>query len=161
MALKWKLAFFCPCPAKIPHKNLVRCTHWKIILCFIFTNYYTTFLFCFVLFLFFRVTSSAYGDSKASGWIRAIGQWWNWSCSCWPTPQPQQCGIWAKSANCTTAHGKAGSLTHWMRPGIEPTSSWIPAGFLTAEPQGNSSFLFKIESPPVLSFCLLCSNVLS
>ena len=61
----------------------------------------------------------------------------------------------------TTAHGHAGSLTHWTRPGIGPTSSWIPAGFLTAEPQGNSSFLFKIESPPVLSFCLLCSNVLS
>ena len=43
--------------------------------------------FFFFFFLFFWVTSSAYGDSQASGWIGAIGQWWNWSCSCWPTPQ--------------------------------------------------------------------------
>ena len=34
----------------------------------------------------------------------------------------------------TTAHGKAESLTHCERPGIEPTSSWILLGFVTAEP---------------------------
>ena len=33
-------------------------------------------------------------------------------CSCWPTPQPQQAGIPAGSAICTTAHGNARSLTH-------------------------------------------------
>ena len=27
----------------------------------------------------------------------------NWSCSCWPTPQPQQCGIQATSLTYTTA----------------------------------------------------------
>ena len=32
-------------------------------------------------------------------------------------------------------------LTHWMRPGTEPTSSWIPVRFISAVPQGNSSFL--------------------
>ena len=42
--------------------------------------------FCFVLFFcFLRAASSAYGGSQARGLI--------WSCSCWPTPQPQQCGI--------------------------------------------------------------------
>ena len=35
----------------------------------------------------------------------------------------------------TIAHGHAGSLTHWVRPGIEPTSSWILVRFVTAEPQ--------------------------
>ena len=35
----------------------------------------------------------------------------------------------------TTAHSNAGSLTHWVRPGIEPTSSWVLVGFITAEPQ--------------------------
>ena len=35
----------------------------------------------------------------------------------------------------TTAHGNAGYLTHLMRPGIEPTSSWILVSFNTAEPQ--------------------------
>ena len=34
------------------------------------------------------------------------------------------------SANYTTAHGNAGSLTHWMRPGIEPASSWMLVRFI-------------------------------
>ena len=42
----------------------------------------------------------------------------------WPTPQPQQCWIWATSATYTTAHCNARSLTCWARPGIEPASSW-------------------------------------
>ena len=29
--------------------------------------------------------------------------------------------------------GNTGSLTQWMRPGIEPTSSWILDGFVTVE----------------------------
>ena len=49
-------------------------------------------------------------------------------------PQPQQHQIWAASATYTTAHGKARSLTHWARPGIEPASSWILVGFITTEP---------------------------
>ena len=32
-------------------------------------------------------------------------------------------------------HGNTGSLTHWVRPGIEPTSSWILVRSFTAEPQ--------------------------
>ena len=57
------------------------------------------------------------------------------SCSCRPTPQPQQCQIPAASATYTTAHGNVGSLTHWARPEIESSSSWILVGFVTAEPQ--------------------------
>ena len=34
----------------------------------------------------------------------------------------------------TTAHDNTRSLTHWWRPGIEPTSSWILVGFVTTEP---------------------------
>ena len=30
----------------------------------------------------------------------------------------------------TTAHGNAGSLAHWAKPEIEPTSSWILVGFV-------------------------------
>ena len=45
------------------------------------------------------------------------------SCSCWPAPQPQQHQIQAESAACSTAHGNARSLTRWVRPGIEPTST--------------------------------------
>ena len=38
----------------------------------------------------------------------------------------------------------AGSLTCWVRPGIEPTSSWILAGFLTCwVTMGTPNVLFK------------------
>ena len=41
----------------------------------------------------------------------------------------------SRSATYTTAHGKAGSLTQCLRPGIKPTSSWILVGFITTEAQ--------------------------
>ena len=59
----------------------------------------------------------------------------NGNYSCWPTPQPQQLGIWAASETCTTAHGNAISSAHWVRPGIEPKSSWLLVGFVAAEPR--------------------------
>ena len=31
----------------------------------------------------------------------------------------------------TTTHSNTGSLTHWARPGIEPTTSWFPVGFVS------------------------------
>ena len=69
----------------------------------------------------------AYGGSQARGQIRAVATGLRHS------QQPRQ--IWATSATYTTTHGNAGSLTHWARPGIEPTSSWILVRFVTAEPQ--------------------------
>ena len=42
---------------------------------------------------------------------------------------------WANSATFTTAEGNARSRTHWERPGIEPTSLWIPVRFIIIEPQ--------------------------
>ena len=42
----------------------------------------------------------------------------------------RQLRIWAKSASYTAAHDNTGSLTHWVRPGIEPVSSWILVMFL-------------------------------
>ena len=65
------------------------------------------------------------------------GQGSSWSCSCWPTPQPQQQGIRTMSTTYTAAHGNAGSLTHWARP----ASSWILVELITAEPQPE---LFKL-----------------
>ena len=43
--------------------------------------------------------------------------------SCRPTPQPQQCRIQVTSLTCAAACGNARSLTHSVRPGIEPASS--------------------------------------
>ena len=47
--------------------------------------------------------------------------------------QPQQLGIWAASATYTIAHGNAGFLTHWVRPGIQLPSSWILVGFVSVK----------------------------
>ena len=68
----------------------------------------------------------------------------NQSCSCRPTPQPQQCRIQAASTTYTTIHSNARSLTHWMRPGIQPTSLWILVRFITTEPQ------WELLSPQLL-----------
>ena len=54
----------------------------------------------------------------------------NWSCSCWPMPEPQQRGIRAASATYTPAHSNTGSLTHWARPGIESATSRFLVGFV-------------------------------
>ena len=54
----------------------------------------------------------------------------NQSSSPQPTPEPQQRHIWAVSATYTTAHGNAGSLIHWARPGIKSTTSWLLVGFV-------------------------------
>ena len=76
----------------------------------------------FLLFSLFRATLAAYGNSQARGQIG------------WPTPQAQQCTIRSASVTYTTAHGNAGSLTLWVKPGINSASSWILVRFVTAEP---------------------------
>ena len=38
------------------------------------------------------------------------------------------------SVNYTTAHGNARSLTHWVRLGNKPATSWIPVRFISAGP---------------------------
>ena len=70
--------------------------------------------FVFFFFLFSLATPVAYRGSQARS---------NQSYSHQPMPEPQQHGIRAASATYTTAHGNAGFLTHWARPGMEPTSS--------------------------------------
>ena len=55
-----------------------------------------------------------------------------WSCSChpWPKPKPQQSGIRAASVTYIKGHSISGSLTHWVRPGMELTSSWVLVGLV-------------------------------
>ena len=59
----------------------------------------------------------------------------NQSYSYRPMSQLQQLGIRAMSVTHTTAHGNARSLTHWVRPGIEPASSRMPVRFISTEPR--------------------------
>ena len=44
-----------------------------------------------------------------------------------------------------TVHSNARSFTHWSRPGIEATSSWMPVGFVTSVPQQELLKLFLFE----------------
>ena len=71
--------------------------------------------------------------------MKFLGQGPNQSCSCQPAPQSQQCQIRAMSATYTATHRNAGSLTHWVGPGIEPTSSWILVKFVSTSHNGNST----------------------
>ena len=79
----------------------------------------------FFFFCPFRVIPVAYGNSQARGQIGAAVASLPYSHS----------GIWAVSVTYTTDHSNTESLTHWLRPGMEPASSWILLGFVTTEPQ--------------------------
>ena len=76
---------------------------------------------------------------------RFPGQGSNQSCSRWPTPQPQ----WQiRAMSVTYSHSNAGSLTHLVRPGIEPATSWLPVRFVSAGPRRE-----------LLFFCFLWSHL--
>ena len=60
--------------------------------------------------------------------------------------QPQQLGNWARSVTYTTAHSNAGYLTHWARPGIKPTYSWILVKFVNC---------WAMKGTPLRGFFLL------
>ena len=65
-------------------------------------------VFCFVLFRFlFTAAPMAHGNSQARG------------------------QIWATAAGRHHSHSNTGSLTHWAKPDIKTTSSWILVRFLT------------------------------
>ena len=106
-------------------------------------------LFFFFVFYLLRATPTACGGSQARSQIGAVATSLCHSYSI-------GCGIRATSENYTTAHGKARSLTHWERLGIEPASSWILVGFLnhwttTGTPLSHTRnsplILFEVEIP--------------
>ena len=95
-------------------------------------------------FLFLTATPMAYGSSQPRGSYQ--------SCSCLPTPQSQQHQIQATSATHMAACSNAGSLTHLVRPGIKPPSSWTLCQFLNMmSPNGNSQKPPTLNHYPVLS----------
>ena len=77
--------------------------------------------------VFSRAAPTAYGGSQARGRTRAVA---TGLCQSHSTVGSGPC-LWPY----TTAHGNAGSLTHWARPGIKPKSSWILVWFISVEPQ--------------------------
>ena len=59
--------------------------------------------------------------------------------------------------------GNAGSLIHWARPGIEPTSSWMLVRLITAKPRGEllppfDYLLFPLNISRALPHVLGCTS---
>ena len=104
----------------------------------------------FAIFLSFAF----YSCTCSMGEVPGYGS--NQSYSCSSQPQPQQWGIQAMSMNYRRAHGNARSLTHLVRPGINPASSWIPFIFASTVPQKEPlefaiSFFFNFFIFPLYS----------
>ena len=93
-----------------------------------------------ILTFFFAFQVCTWGMWRFPGWGL------NWSSGCRNTPWPQQHQIWAMSATYTEGCNNARFLTHWARPGIKPTFSWILVGFITSEPQWELSVLIFVMS---------------
>ena len=81
---------------------------------FLVSSYFPHFLsfFLFGLFAFSRAAPAAYGGSQDRGPIGAVAT------SLHQSHSNTRSEIRPVSATYTTAHGNAGSLTHWARPGI-------------------------------------------
>ena len=71
------------------------------------------------------------------------------------TPQPQQHWIQATSATYVKACSNTGSLTHWARPGVKPTSLQRPCGVLNPLSHNGHSFLLINVSFQILKKFLL------
>ena len=99
---------------------------WLILYCV----YLPHLLLLFPLFSLFRATPVAYGSSRWGGGIRAAA-----ASLC---HKSQQCWIQATFSTYATACGNARHSTHWTKPGIQPTSSWMLVGFIPLSYNGNS-----------------------
>ena len=71
---------------------------------------------------FFKATPAAHGGSQARGLIGAVATS--------PCQSHSNEGSEPHPWPYTTAHGNARCLTHWARPGIKPTTSWLPVGLI-------------------------------
>ena len=92
----------------------------------------------FLFFSLFRAASAAYRVSQSRGPIGATAASLCYSHS--------SAGSEPTSANYTTAHSNAESLTHWTRSGIEPESAWIPVRSVNHWAMTGTPPLFHKES---------------
>ena len=81
-------------------RGKVRCRDLEVVL------HCGWYYFLLLLFCLFRAAPIAYGASQARGQIGAT------------------------AASLHQSHSNVGSLTHWARPGIKPTCSWVLVGFV-------------------------------
>ena len=81
---------------------------------------------CILFFFFFFCFLGPYLQH-----MKVPSVWSNWSCPCLPIPRPKQLRIQATSMTYAASGGNARSLSHWVRPGMEPTSSGRLVRFVT------------------------------
>ena len=105
------------------------------------------YLFIYLFIYHFRAAPMAYGGSQP----RVSN--WSWSHS----PMAHQHRIQDVSVTYTTAHGSAGSLTHWVRPGIKPVSSRMLVRFISAEQRWELTYCHFKPCFPIDFVVLLCS----
>ena len=108
-----------------------------------------------ILFIYFMATSAAYGSSGGGGWSSQ-------SCSCGPSPSHSNTGF-EPHLNYTAACGNTGSLTHWGRLGIEPTSSQRQCLVLNPLSHNRNSKINHFEANDSVAFnafIVLCSHCL-
>ena len=75
-------------------------------------------------------------------------------------PKPQQCRIRGTSPTYTTTHSNARSLTHQVRPIVEPTTSWFLVGFVNhCATMGTKTYAF-FYSPADLGYIFHLSATL-
>ena len=74
-------------------------------------------------FFLFRAAPVAYGSCQARGWKGTAAAGLHHSHS--------SARSGATSSTYTTTHSKARSFIHWVRPGMEPESSWVLVRFRT------------------------------
>ena len=90
--------------------------------------------------LWFRPTDFFFASQDHTCDIRRFpGEGWNRSCSRRPPPQPQQHGVRAVSAACTTARGNAGSFNPLSEAWeLNPRPHGCQSGSLPLSHDGNS-----------------------
>ena len=96
----------------------------------------------FFLFLHFRATCVAPGSSQARGRIRAA--------AAGPHHSHSNAGSEPHLQPIPQLKALLDSLTHWARPGIEPTTLWILVRFIIAELQREllkDLFLKQLDCP--------------
>ena len=82
-----------------------------------------------VFFFFFFFLSFCLKGPSCGIW-RFPGQGSNQSCSCWPTPQPQQHRIWASVWPIHHSSRPSQILNPLSEPGIKPETLWFLVGLI-------------------------------
>ena len=100
---------------------------------------------CLSVCLLFRTSSITYGNSQARGRIRGAVASLHHSHS--------NAGSELHLRLTPTVHSTVRSLTHWVRPGMEPASSWILGGFVSAAPQRELLMLLSGFCETAFLFC--------